>query len=100
MADHLALERSELALYAVNESPLYFGLSKPFIETLRARRRDGTYDPADARDGWTRVARSALRRYLREFGRSAMPAGMNRTSELEAVGFEIAEHYSEAIMAP
>lgn len=58
----------ELALYACNDSDIYFHSISPVIANLTKKVKRGTYDSTKAIKAWEHVATAAAMKYNKELG--------------------------------
>lgn len=93
-ADEVAAH--ELALYAVNEGPLYTCRAKPIMLNLAAKILKGTYDATPALKLWRYLADDAARTYTRQHG-NGRGFGIFTPASRDLAAREIAEHYEEEL---
>lgn len=63
------IESRELALYADNESDIYFVYIMPVIKNLAKHYKRGVFDHAKAIDAFYPAANAAAKKYCREFAK-------------------------------
>lgn len=88
----------ELALYACNDSTIYFQSIVPVIENLSKKIKRGTYDHAKALKAWEHVATVAAVKYNQEFGTPGTKYfSMFNAATRRAAAAELAENFSDDV---
>lgn len=88
----------ELAMYANNDSAIYFQNIVPVIENLSKKVKRGTYDSAKALKAWEHVATAAAVKYNKEFGTpGAKYYSMFNAATRRAAAAELAENFSDEV---
>lgn len=86
----------ELAMYACNDSDIYFQNISPVIANLSKKVKRGTYDSTKAIKAWEHVATAAAMKYNKEFGTPGAPYyTMFNAATRRAAAAELAENFSE-----
>lgn len=88
-------ESTELLLYTMNTSKIYFRHIVPALDNLRRKYKKGTYDSEKAVDLWYHVATTSATGYNQEFSGEFQEAFT--VSDRFTVAVDLERHYHEEI---